>query len=313
MTLKIEYHPRLVEQTVRHAVHADPKLEADLHRQTDPLYDDPPSSERERKFIHAYADFFERLNLDRGLRQLLAERPVIKASVRACIVGPVLRAAQEGAELLVASTDREATRDGRVLMLQVSPPTLAEPELFGRRMRPELVHIADMVDPAFRYRRQQIEGLPARRNLIRDRYRVLWDVYVHGRLEREGHGDPTRRPKLLALLARVFAIESDEVAGRAFARVFHAPSLTHEQLFTWACAPHEFSGPDSVAPEARLASPGAECPLCGFSTFDWFNFDGGAHDDFVREIQRRRPAWTRTHGACRQCAEIYGSLTAARG
>jgi hypothetical protein len=309
---RIEYDPRLVEQAVNHRVHSDPELEAQLHRGTDSLYELPPSSDRDAQFVGVYAALFERIGLDRTLPLLLDERPVIANSVGACLVCHVLSPAQESAELHVRAPGAAASRKDRTLILQVTGPTLAEPQRFPRRMRPELFHIADMVDPVFRYRRQQIDGLPARKNLIRDRYKVLWNVYIYGRLEREGHGEAALKPRLLAQLAHVFGLESDAAASRAFARVFHVPSLTHEQLFTWANEPHEFSESEAGSPETRGGEPGANCSLCGFSTFDWFVFHAGADDDLVRAVERHYPGWTPARGACRQCAEIYASIPAAR-
>ena len=306
MTPRIEYDPGLVERAVDHAVYADPKLEAALHRETDRLYALPRSRDRNVAFVGAFGAFFERLGLDAALRRLLAERPIIGRSVGACIVGPALRARHESAELLVRGHEGEVVRGDRTLMLHVLPQTLADPESFARRMRPELVHVADMVDPAFRYRRSQIEGLPARRNLIKDRYRVLWNVYIMGRLVREGFGVGVSRSRLRAQLVQVFGIETGEAADLALARVFDAGSLTHDQLFAWANGPDEFRGPGRGAGFSESATPGANCPLCGFSTFDWFAFEA-AQAELVRAIESRHPTWVPVNGACRQCAEIYSS------
>ena len=79
---KIEYDPSLIEQAVNHAVYGDPKLEAALHRRTDPLYGLRPSSGRDRMFGRIYATFFEQLGLARTLPRLLEERPLIADSVR---------------------------------------------------------------------------------------------------------------------------------------------------------------------------------------------------------------------------------------
>jgi hypothetical protein len=205
---------------------------------------------------------------------------------------------------LVRGHEGEIVRDDRTLMLQVLPRTLADPESTARRLRPEIVHIADMVDPAFRYRRSQIEGLAARRNLVRDRYRVLWDVYISGRLVREGFGAGVNPSRLRAQLAHVFGIESDEAADLALDRVFGADSLTHDQLFLWANTPDEFRSPGCAAEISRSMPAGSNCPLCGFSTFDWFAFDA-AQANLVRKIENRYPTWAPANGACRQCAEIY--------
>ena len=311
MSIRIEYEPGLVEQTVNHAVSKDPALEAELHRWIDPLYGIPRERDRDARFVRAYGDFFERLALDRMLRRLLDERPVIAESVGACTVGPVLRVAHESAELLIRKEPEEVSRDDRLVIVQVSPTTLADPELFARRMRPELYHIADMVDPAFRYRRQQIEGLPARQNLVKDRYRVLWDVYIEGRLQREGRAEETSRSRLVGRLARVFDIDSADTVNRTAKSVLDAPSLTHAQLFAWANDPNGFCERETNTPEFQPGAPGASCPLCGFSTFDWFVFDTDTDKDLVHTIEAHYPDWTPASCACRQCAEIYGTLVSA--
>ncbi len=311
LSLRIEYDPGLVEQAVNHVVYKDSNREAELHRWLDPLYGIPRASDRDAGFIRAYGDFFERLALDRMLRRLFDERPVIAKSVGACKVGPVLRVAHESAELLVRKEQSEVSREDRLVIVQVSPATLADPALFARRMRPELYHIADMVDPAFRYRRQQIEGLPARRNLVKDRYRVLWDVYIEGRLEREGRVEETNRSKLVGRLARVFGIDSVETASRTVQSVSDASSLTHEQLFAWANDPNGFCERETDTPESRPGAPGASCPLCGFSTFDWFVFDTNTDEALVHTIEDGHPNWTPASSACRHCAEIYATLATA--
>ncbi len=72
--------------------------------------------------------------------------------------------------------------------------------------------------------------------------------------------------------------------------------------------------PTDAAASGRLraSGPGSDCPLCGFPTFDWFDFNGGTEIDPIRAIERRHPDWTPTSGACRQCAELYASRPTAR-
>jgi hypothetical protein len=303
---RIEYDPGLVEHAVQHAVRADPRLEAALHRETDPLYDAPRSRGRDAAFVNAFGAFFERLGLDTALRRLLSERPAIGESVGACIVGPVLRARHESAELLVRRQAGAIRPGDRTLMLQVLPRTLADPESTARRLRPELVRIADMVDPAFRYKPSQIDGLPARRNLVKDRYRVLWEVYVSARLAREGFDAALNRTRLRAQLARVFSIGDPEDADLALASILDEETLTHDQFFAWANAPEAFQGSRRGPTTSEASTPGANCPLCGFSTFDWFAFEA-AQTELVTRIETRHPAWVPANGACRQCAEIYAS------
>ena len=115
----------------------------------------------------------------------------------------------------------------------------------------------------------------------------------------------------MARLARVFGIDSAETASRTVKSVLDAPSLTHQQLFAWANDPNGFCERETDTPESRAGAPGASCPLCGFSTFDWFVFDADADEDLANMIEESYPHWTPASGACRQCAEIYATLATA--
>jgi len=50
------------------------------------------------------------------------------------------------------------------------------------------MHLADMLDPAFGYERNLSAAAdgPSAENIVRDHYRVLWDVTIDGRLARHG-------------------------------------------------------------------------------------------------------------------------------
>jgi hypothetical protein len=62
-------------------------------------------------------------------------------------------------------------------------------------LRHELMHVADMLDPAFGYERSlpTSDDGPSADNIVRDRYRVLWDVTIDGRLARAGLAHPDAR------------------------------------------------------------------------------------------------------------------------
>ena len=89
-------------------------------------------------------------------------------------------------------------------------------------LRRELLHVADMLDPAFGY----LQGAaqrgpdPAVVNLLRERYRVLWDATIDGRLCREGRLGAQARAARLAEFARAFPMlsESAEDGLRAVVR-----------------------------------------------------------------------------------------------
>lgn len=235
--MRIEYDPNLVEQAVFFASRHGQQTAEDLHATIDPLYELTEAEQREGAFRRAFSGFFVKFGLDRVLASLLDEQPLIAEGVPRCIVRKAKRQKAETAELLVQKTNHAGGAGGRTLVIQACPESLVKPEDFKLRLRRELLHVADMLDSQFDYVLEAIPGAVPKQNLIRDRYRVLWDIYVEGRLWREKKGDDSAIACLRQMLKRAFSCAEDGFLGDGFDRVFNAPVLTHRQLFGWACAP----------------------------------------------------------------------------
>ncbi len=248
--MRIEYEPVLMERTVFLAARRDPQVEKDLHAIIDPLYEIPAGRERETAFQKAYASLFARLGLSAVFERLLAERPLILWRAGRCIVRDAMRPAAQSAELFVRKSAGDPPVEENTLMIQVAAASLCsvagvgtrdgEPAAFISFLRRELLHIADMLDPQFEYRTERFEGTPGRQNRIRDRYRLLWDVYVEGRLHREGMGEQSSVSRLRNCFERLFPGEPAGAGAShmpSFDAVSEATGLTHLQLMTWATQP----------------------------------------------------------------------------
>jgi hypothetical protein len=168
-----------------------------------------------------------------------------------------------------------------------------------------------MLDETFGYRAEAFEGTPWECKLRQDRYMVLWRVFVEGRLCRAGHAEDRQVAALRHEFDRAFVYRGVRPPTSAFDRVLHATALTHVQLSGWAIAPQSLLFMDSAG-AMDAGGPGGLCPLCGFPTYDWFDFGGNA-GGLAQFIQCARPAWCTAHGACRQCAETYASQRRAGG
>jgi hypothetical protein len=157
-----------------------------------------------------------------------------------------------------------------------------------------------MLDPRFGY----APGLGAAGGgapdaLLRERYRVLWDTAIDGRLQRLGRAPAGARDARLREFTAAFPMLGGGVEA-AFERFFGAESLTHAELARFAAAPGRSPGRD-----AGRAWPGEACPLCRLPTHD-FEGDAGRLPGEVRErIRRRHPRWRPADGLCRQCADLY--------
>lgn len=314
--MRIEYEPNLVEQAVLCAARQDAALMGQLHGATDPLYQLTDSTQQESRFRETYAGFFRRLGFDEVLPRLLEERPLIAEHVGRCIARQAANVRKEAAELYVKDEEESPSPSTRSLFIFVTPDSLLKPKELEYRMQSELLHTADMLDYRFGYVKDSLAGHHPRQNLIRDRYRVLWDIFVEGRLHREGRRDPVFDPeaqtpreaeiRLQEQLSSVFGRAANGRTAEAFAHVFGAVDLTHGQMLTWAQSPAGLFESSAGANAKQSGGPdlGGPCPLCAFTTYDWVT-PSDLSSATIPAIQSDFPAWQPHDGVCRQCAEIY--------
>lgn len=309
--LTIEYDHDLVEQATFLAARRDERFERDLHLVIDPLYEISDKELRQQAFEAAFREFFAKFGLSSIIADLLKEVPIVGRQVGRCVVGAAPRARDESAELFVQDTETKATPSLRTLVIQVCPQSLLDSERFVARLRRELLHVADMLDDRFAYAREAVAGLPARQNLVRDRYRILWDIYVEGRLHREGRVDNGMTASLRRALASVFAGATPRHVRTAFNRVYETGKLTHSELLHWANRPEALFDESARSHAKPQKLPGEPCPLCGFPTHEWFDFGGEGAGSTANRIRLGHKHWSVKRGACRQCAEMYGNSHSA--
>jgi hypothetical protein len=220
--LPVDYEQGLVEASVLAAARGH-REEGAFRAARDRLYELADSEARDAAFTEFHAAWFERLTLDRPLRIALDEIPVIARHCGGCIVARA--AADESSDLLVARGRRPT------VMIRVRPETVCDPTRFLRLLRRELLHVADMIDPAFGYEPTlpRTDQGPYADLALKERYRVLWDTWVDGRLARTGRVPSWVRDERLREFARVFPGLPD-ATRHAFERFFDSAHLTHRDL-----------------------------------------------------------------------------------
>ncbi len=304
--LSIDYEPRLVEEAVLAALRGRP-AEAEFRAGRDAVYGIADPEERETQFRRLHAAWFERLGLGDAVGGAIREQPTVPAGTSRCVVVLAPSRPEEGADLLVAADEGPAAPARRTLLLQLRPETLADPDRARRLLRRELLHVADMLDPAFGYAPEAFAAA-ARRvppALLRGRYRVLWAVLVDGRLVRRGWAPPGVRAARLREFARMFPMLGARAAA-AFGRFFDGPGVTHAELVAFAAEPVQASSSARRGPHA-----GERCPLCGCPTYAFEPAPERLPPAVRERIRRGAPAWDPADGLCRQCADLYRA--AARG
>lgn len=312
--MKFEYDSRLIELAVFHRIRVEPQLEPAVHAVLDPLYLLPAGAARDAKFHQAHAEMFQQLGLNRFIEDLLAEQPIVARRVDRCLVRQAARAKQESIELYQRDDDPAATR---TVLVQLTPEHLADPACCRDEMRRELQHVADMLDESFQYRAADLAGQSPQDNLVRDRYHVMWNIYVERRLTSSGRIAGGKKTALKSGFLRSFGGRFDPPIA-AFEALWSLDKLDHPTLMAMAQDPRRLPGWEAASGGGDLRETlGSPCTLCGFSTFDWFNLQSEAGRRLVRILLERREGWDAQSGVCRQCAEAclarHGSGSALCG
>jgi hypothetical protein len=300
--MRLTYDPGLVEEAVLLSERTAPRDAARaFRRERDRVYDITDPDEREAAFQALHLRWFAGLQLPDVVESLVAERADI---VERLEEGRVLRAVtrhEEGADLVDHVTSGEGDRRP-ILVLRLRPATLFEPEALRALIRHELMHVADMLDPAFGYERAlpASDDGPSRDNIQRDRYRVLWDVTIDGRLARAGgdpcgvrHHDPTRDFRWQEFAA-TFSMLGDD-CRKAFDEWFDSGHPTHAELVAFALAPTGF----------ETTGDSGRCPLCRFPVASLDARPDRLSPVTVAAIGEQHPSWDLEQGLCSQCLDLY--------
>jgi hypothetical protein len=300
--LNLFYTPRLIEEAVFLAQH-DSDISAEIQERRSRIYEITDADERERRFSELNRSWFDRLGLGKVIGQSLQEQPLIGTHVERGFVVGATQAKEEGAELFVAPDEVENGHGRRTLRLLIRPESLLNAEELRPFLRHELFHISDMLDPAFAYEPTlpKAEGGPTYDTLITNRYRVLWDVTIAGRMLQRGWCAATVRDEEISNFRHAFPMldgESDEF----FKRFFDAAEPHHTELAAFAFDPR--AATDSVSNQAVA---GTHCSLCRFPTHAFESAPAHLGAEVLAAIKEDFSDWTPAMGLCAQCADLYRS------
>lgn len=300
--MRLSIEPRLMERVVWEALRAAPAEEARFQQERVACYA-LSTDERERAFEALYAAWFDRLGYRAALDAMLASFPNLSMRVPRAVVSCAGRSTQ-GAELF-----GEGPR--RVLTIRVHPSTLLARAEFHAWARHELMHVEDILDPAFGFDRdaRPTGASLAAANLARERYAVLWAISIDARTSLRHELPVDCRDRRRRELARAWGLGAS--APRVFERLWEEYRIrppTHAGLLQ--AAERGASPIDApVGADVDTSSARAACPVCGFSTFDWA--DIAADRRLAARVSRDVPTWTAGAGICRRCAEVYRSAPQA--
>lgn len=299
-SVRVEYHPDLVEQAVLVAIETRP-LEARrrFREKRNRLYEIDDRDERQQGFESLHGQWFVELGLAQPLQQALREQPSITGRVSRVLVVPVTGHKEEFADLAKPPGSQQAPR----LLIRLRISTLVDKASLLLWLRRELLHVADLLDPEFGYTgtfgTQGHER--ALEKLHQQRYRVLWETSVQGRLVASGWSKTDTEETAQKRFRRVFG-SPGAICDELFDRFFRGSRPSHSELVEMAINPGVENG------RRRVDS----CSVCRMPTAQLHPTPELLGDAIVREIRSDFPQWTPRDGLCLQCADLYSALLSGR-
>jgi hypothetical protein len=266
-----------------------------FHFERERIYSTLDPDERADAFSRLYLRWFQHWGLDRPLKDALAVFPELEPALSVLAFRKGRTRSEEGAEMYVNASGH---RNGVVALRAMQ---FERDEMLVPWLRRELMHLADMVDPRFGYSPAIPGGESSlgQHRPVLERYRLLWNISIEGRLERR-FGSPQKK-FYQDQFDRAFAFWTEEKRRETFDSFWNDVSPKHEGLMSTALDPRQSMNSDRPM-------PGAACPLCGFSTFDWAKFSE-VHPRTIKAIRTEFPDWNLKQGVCSRCAEIYRSAS----
>jgi hypothetical protein len=296
--IRLSFDPTLVEEAVLLAERRMPAEDARaFRRDRDQAYSVEDADEGEARFRALHMRWFRRRGLCSTIEETVRERPEVAFALTEGRVVRALTSQEERADL-IDWIPPHAADPQPMLVLRLRPAIITETEILRRLLRHELLHVADMLSPAFGYERAlpPSDDGPSHDNILRDRYRVLWDVTVDGRLVRSGLLGGHAREARWSEFRSVFRMSSEQ-GRRVFDEWFDLVQPTHAELLAFVSSEHANGSTRRTADE--------RCPLCRFPVATLDRFPERLSVAARKVIQTTHPAWSLEQGLCTQCLDLY--------
>lgn len=298
----MRFDPSLAEAVVlgemsRREQTGDTQLSRRYRQLADPLYEIQVDEAREEGFARLHLQLFEQSEFPKLVSDALAEFPEVVSKVQRVFVARAYHRNDEGADL---------SHDRKNVGIMLLPERFLDAHKLRVFLRHELMHVADMLDEGFDYRPDDsiLKYLPAQRNVIRDRYRVLWDATIDGRLTRARKETVASRGARFREFSELFANLPEVQRLQLFERFWGAESVTHAELMEIAQGRPIVSGQWLMVNDSADHQPlaGSPCPLCKFPTHQWAE---DLEEDVAAAVKQDFPQWQEEQSLCERCAELY--------
>ena len=310
-TLEIVYDQQLVDDIVykglaKQEASGDLALYKEYHEKRDAIYEMEEES-RPRKFRELDSDFFNRLGCDVYIKEIFDEYPDIKEKIESVHVRRATTRQNEGSNVV---------DEGRKVIIRLYPEIFIEGINEIRRViRHELMHVSDMMNSKFEYDvNEEFSPSPMEERIMRDRYRLFWDISVDGRLVNKGLETTATREERKREFDSFFSKIPEGSRDLVFTKMWEAEEpMAHDRMVelskdtnkVLALAAGDRSSEELIEDTKELGPlPGTTCTLCGFPSFDWVE-EAAKDEETAKVINEDFPDWKPQDGVCSRCAEYY--------
>ena len=318
MDITILYDAKLTEAVVRQEVDkrerkGDLSLMEEYHKEVDPIYDIDDALDREEEFDKLYEKFFlNNLGYGKVIKEVFDEFPFLNEKISDVYINMDLM--REEANLMKKDPDEPGNL--RKIKFKMRPEIFGDTNELRKSIRHELMHVKDMLDDDYGYDIRVPAGLnTTEENFVRDRYKILWDIYIDSRLIKEGRETMETKEKRFAWFSGIYRKLPNEQKVVMFDNFWNKEKITHKEILDMATdmmkAVPLLGGDASDAElekEKQSYWSGRQCPLCKFPTYKWSN-DINPEDENAKKLQNAIkadfPKWTAEEGVCERCAELY--------
>lgn len=310
-TLEIMYDQQLVDDIVykglaKQEMAGDLELYKEYHERRDAIYE-LEHEKRPKRFKELDNDIFGKLGYDVYVREIFDEYPDIEEVVEEIHVRRATTRQNEGSNVV---------DEGKKVIIRLYPELFIEGGKEMRRvLRHELMHVSDMMNSNFEYNvNEEFSQSPMEDRLMRDRYRLFWDISVDGRLVNKGLETTATREERKREFDSFFSKIPDESREAIFSKMWEAEEpMSHDRMVelskdnnkVLALAAGSRSAEELIEETKKLGPlPGTTCTLCGFPSFDWVE-EAAEDEDIVKILKEDFPDWEPQDGVCSRCAEYY--------
>ena len=293
--LHINFDPTFIEEAVFLLMKT--KQEDKLYRcfcnEKDKIYQqDLSRDERDAAFKLFYEKYFASLGLADFFKNIFQDFALLYKPEVQVVVKRVWHRKNEEAELYVQPQQK-------TVYLGILARRILDLAFLESFLRHELTRISDMLSFNFQYSPHPLLGgkNEIENNLIRERFRLLWDFYIDARLRGKGFKTLKSYADQREEFDRKFFFLTPSEREPVLGQIQNCESLMQMDLLNWAGDPRSLK---------VLGEGGLRCPLCDFTSFDPVEHWGADRFAVVNEIRKDYPLWDPKQGVCPQCFDLYG-------